>query len=216
MHRKLITACMALAAFMAFAVVPSISSASPELTHPTGTTLKVGSKIDATNVGDTLMTDAGGGVLTRCSSATMTGTVTSNTGTAIAADISTATFSGTAAGGACTGSFGSTTPTPKNLPWCIKSTKTADQFEVRGGACSEASKPITFILDAPFGVECKYSRTSAILGTFATHPSDAVLTISKVEFPGESTPFPCPSTGYLDMSFTLETDTPTAEPIYIS
>lgn len=226
MHKKIIMACMALAAFAAFAVLPAVASASPELgetTAPEDAWIKtpVPSLIRAHNVGDTLMTDESGNVLTRCSSATMTGTLTTNSGTSIEGDISSASFSGTASGGACTGSFGNVTVTPKLLPWCIKSVPKTDNFEVRGGNCTEEAKAITFILDAPLGVECKYQRsaTEPITGTFTTDTAgtttDAVLSISKVKFPGESTPFPCPANGFLDMSFTLETDVEGTAPLYI-
>jgi hypothetical protein len=44
MHKKLITACVALAAFAAFVVLPATASAvnKPVITHPTRTVLKTG------------------------------------------------------------------------------------------------------------------------------------------------------------------------------
>ena len=60
MYKKLITACMAIAAFAAF-VVPSTASATndPQLTDTGG--LPKGAKIVGTNVGETLFTNTGWG-----------------------------------------------------------------------------------------------------------------------------------------------------------
>jgi hypothetical protein len=229
MHRKLITACMALAAFAAFAVMPAIASATndPDLTHPTGTLMPAGkghpaSGIKGTNVGLTLMTNSSGGILTECNSAVMTGTLIKNDGSNVEGNISSATFTGTASGGACTGSFGNVTvttnPATNGIPWCLRSTSTmaTDEFQVRGNECSKAARPIRFVLDIIFGGSCVYQRGTAIPGTFKTHPEDALLSISKVEFPLLEGGFACPSVGFLDMSFTLETDSVSTEPLYIS
>ena len=51
MSKKLTTACLALSALAAFAL-PAVASASPEITHPTGTRLATGTKITGTNVGN--------------------------------------------------------------------------------------------------------------------------------------------------------------------
>ena len=56
MNRKLIaTACMAVAAFAALAIGPAIASATndPLLTHPAGTAIKVGTKVEWTSLGAT-------------------------------------------------------------------------------------------------------------------------------------------------------------------
>jgi hypothetical protein len=223
MHRKLIGAFLALAAFAAFAVAPSIASAtnSPEITHPTGTRLATGTKIEATNIGTTIMTDASTNTLVECSTATMTGTLTKNDGSNVEGNITSASFSGTGSGGTCTGSFGNITVTPNpatnGMPWCLRSTSTmaTDEFQLRGNECSKAVRAIRFVLDAPFGATCTYQRGSAVVGTLTTHPEDAVLHVSHVEFPLLEGSFICPGAGYLDMSFTLETDGSNS-PLYIS
>lgn len=223
--RKLITACMALAAFLAFAVMPSVASATndPDLTHPTGTLLATGAKIKGTNVGETLMTDASGNVLTRCTTAVMTGELVTNNGSEVQGSISSATFSGTGTGGECTSSFGGITveTTEGNgVPWCLRSgpNQETHKFEVRGNSCANKERGITFVLNSTTVGKCKYERASGnpITGTYTTHPEDAVLHISGVEFPREEGGFLCPAKGFLDMTFTLETDTPTPEPLYIS
>jgi len=119
-------------------------------------------------------------------------------------------------------------------PWCLKS-GASDTFTIRGGACTAESRKITFILDATkishpteFN-ECKYERATAVEGTFQTDTEagkDAVLSVkpgsttaerAKTTFTGETgNSIECPARGTLEMSFTLETDTATAEPIYIS
>ncbi|MGN6201343.1 MAG: hypothetical protein ACTHNY_02935 [Solirubrobacterales bacterium] len=226
---------MALAAFAAFAVAPSVASATndPDVTHPTGTLLAVShaapAAITATNVGETLMTDINGNVLTRCNKAVMTGDLETNTGSGtVEATITSATFAGSgslASNGEleCTGSFGNITvtanPATNGLPWCLRSTSTmvTDEFQIRGNGCTSASRPIRFVLDSTTAGECAYERSGAIPGTFTTHPasaSAAQLSISKVEFPRISGGFLCPSAGFLDMTFELETSSGSA--IYIS
>jgi hypothetical protein len=220
MSKKLITACMALVALTAFGL-PTAASASPEITHPTGTTIATGSLFKGTNVGVTKMTNSGGAVLWECSVASMTGKVTKNNGTEIEADITSVSITGTASEGRCTSSFGNlnfTTAVENGVPWCLRATKAMepDEFQVSGGNCG-TNRKIRFILDSSTAGECKYSRSEAIRGTFLTDPSDAQITMAKVLFKGEAgNSFLCPAEGSFDMSFTLETDTATAEPLYIS
>jgi hypothetical protein len=230
----LITACMALAAFAAFAVAPSVASATndPDVTHPTGTLLSVShaapAAITATNVGETLMTDANTNVLTRCTKAVMSGDLETNTGVGtVEATITSATFAGTGSsvGGEteCTGTFGNITVTPNpatnGLPWCLRSTNAmvTDEFQLRGNGCTSASRAIRFVLDSTTVGECVYQRTASIPGTYTTHPASAnaaQLSVSHVEFPKLSGGFLCPAAGFLDMTFSLETSNGSA--IYIS
>jgi len=113
MSKKLITACLGLFALAAF-VLPAMASASPVLTHPTGTALQPvfegakskncaegGTCITATNVGETFfmsdLSQATQTVIAQCSKAVITGSLTKNNGTEIEGDITTATFSGSGA-----------------------------------------------------------------------------------------------------------------------
>jgi hypothetical protein len=210
------------AAIMALAVVPAAASAtnSPELVEETapGVVDKVepGSLIEATNIGETLMTDVNGNTLVKCQTATLTGTVTQNDGSNVQGNISHATFRNHETT-TCSGSLGATTvtanPATNGLNWCIRSTSTmaTDEFQVRGNSCASLARPIRFVLDLPFGVVCTYQRTAAVPGTFVTGLGKTQLTISKVEFPLLEGGFGCPSAGYLDMTFMLETDNETAK-----
>ena len=96
-----------------------------------------------------------------------------------------------------------------------------DEFQVRGGLCSEAAREIRFILDSTTAGECTYGRTAAIVGKYKTDTlvdenSDAIMTITTQEFTKKAGGILCPSIGRLDMSFTLETDKSPAEPLYFS
>jgi hypothetical protein len=227
MHKKLMTACMALVAFAALAVMPAVASATndPDVTYPTGTLLAAGSTLKATNVGETLMTDTSGNVLTRCTAATMTGTLTKNNGTEVEGNVSSATFSGTGSEGRCTATFGNSTVDPKpatnGLPWCLRSTPAmaTDEMQLRGNECSKAARPIRFLLNTSVG-ECAYERASAVVGTYTTDLSgqDATVTVTKQLFSAVAgtNGFFCPAEGLLDMTFTLERDTETAEPLFVS
>jgi len=251
MSKKLITACMALFALAAFAL-PVSATASPVVTHPTGTRwdpttgectgVKGTVCVKATNVGETILFNgAGTEELVKCSTAIMTGYMFENSGTSIKANIHTATFSGT--GGVndgmneCTGisagGFGNLTVTTNGggvdentvangTPYCLTS-GASDTFKIRGGLCSQEQRPITFIFATTLAGNCKYERSAAIEGTVRTDKApgeDAILSVVKgagTTFTGEAgNSFLCPANGSLQMSFTLETDTPTAEAIYIS
>jgi hypothetical protein len=224
MSKKLMTGLLALLALAAMAL-PAAASASPEIGETSGgvfTRLATGVAIRATNVGTTLMTDANTNVLVSCTTAQMDGTLNKNSGTEIEGTINTASFSGTGTSGACTGFFGSnatiTTAAAgtNGTPYCLKAggKLSADAFQLRGNSCANAARSITFILDTSFGT-CKYERSSAnpVNGTFVTDTSgqQATATIFEQEFPAEAgNPFGCPSAGYLDMTFSLETTNGTA------
>jgi hypothetical protein len=240
MHEKLITTGVALLAFASFAISPGIASAvnKPAVTHPTGTVLNPGTNgvlIEGTNTGETMFVDGSGNTLTRCTGATVAGKLTKNSGGTIEGDIASAKFAGSgslAAGepaNECTGSFGNVSVTPLSLPWCIRSTPNSgtEEFEIAGGNCGGPASSIKFILSSTTVGNCTYEGLSGVSGTIDTDAAessaqDALLTIpgttAKREFKRVAGGFLCPSVGYLDMDFTLETDTTNgiAEPIYIS
>ena len=211
MYKRVILAGAALAAFAAFAVAPAIASASPVLTYPTGTVMPINTKIRAHNVGNTKMTLPGGGAV-ECSNSAMTGELIQNNGV-IKGNIETASFKGTESEERCSSPLGATKVTVTSLPFCLSSTEVTNGFEVRGGLCSEASRALVFTLDVA-GLSCTYSKASAS-GTFTTHPEDAILTVSEVEFAKSGGSFLCPASGKLDMSFTLEHDSAGTNPVYI-
>jgi hypothetical protein len=204
MSKKLITACMALAAFVAFAVAPAIASAKPVLTQPTGTPLATGSEITGTNVGNTLMT-TGLGTVT-CEKAELKGTLTKNNSTeGVEGEIEGASFT------ECTSWTGSVTvtanPETNGLPWCVKAIQNGDTITIGGGTCAKP-RALRFVLHfGGFIGTCTYQRTEAASGTISTHgaetnPNTATITKqtwNKLEGGGG-----CPSSGALDMTFSLE------------
>jgi hypothetical protein len=215
MHKKLMLACMAIAAFAAFVVAPA-ASASPVLTDVTGT-VAVGSKIKATNVGPSFLTISSGGHV-ECTGVTLTGEVVKNSGTVVEGNIETANFSGTGSGGDCTSPLGDIKVTNPSLPWCISSTK-AGTFSVRGGKCSEASRAITFTMDVTGLVNCSYTKAS-VNGTYTTVGEVTTLEVKEENFAntGEGNNIFCPTSGKLDMAMRMWTDEGGLEghPIFIS
>jgi hypothetical protein len=234
---KLVKACIAMAAFAALFVVPSVASAV-SVTSPTGTVAPVPLPLIAKNVAHagtvqtTLMKTGLGNV--ECETATMTGELIKNSGGVVEGNITTAEFSGkpnSVHGVHCAGGFGGdTTVTPNHttnpahnagsgavssLPWCLKP-GAEDTFTVRGGLCSEATRPLTFTLHTATAGSCSYQRPS-VTGTYTTHPADAVATISGQKFTKTTGGIFCPGEGELFMAFTLTTDsngTP-GTPVYI-
>jgi hypothetical protein len=240
MNRKFIAICSALAALAVFAL-PTVASASPELTQPTGTRLAVGTKIKGTNVGNSVFkTDDATTSLAECGSTVLTGEVVKNNGTEVEGTITTATASGTGAifneMSECTGSFGNFSVTSNSsadgesvasgTPWCISAGGKvgADEFQLRGGKCSEAARAIRFIYDLTgpgILIECKYKRVEAVKGTFTTDSSgDALLKATagpNTTVVGEvGNHFLCPVSGTFEVSYTLEADEATAKPLYAS
>jgi hypothetical protein len=206
---------------------PFYISAGPKLTFPTGTLFAVGSKLRATNVGNQTYTSSTGEALYACTANQWTGTLTKNNGTEVEANIETASITGTGAGSSCTTTFGNTrwtlSPYTNGLPWCYRATSTmaSDEFQIRGGKCSEAAKPMRFVWESVSEIEaeCVYERGSAtpIAATYTTHPEDAKLTISEAEFTKLSGAVSCPTSLKLDSTFTLERDNhPEPTPMYIS
>jgi hypothetical protein len=213
MSKKLILACMAIAAFAAF-VLPATASASPRLCETAVggepcANVEVGHKLTGTNVGVTKFKEDGGFNLTlaECTTVVLTGELTQNTGTSIEGTVSTATFAGTGSElngmKECSG-LGNLTPTTNGggvdgenvtngTPWCVRANNTmnADEFQVRGGACGGGARAITFILHSTTSGECKYERTTTtgpVKGTFQTDTEtgkDAVLSVA----PGANTTF---------------------------
>lgn len=221
MHKKLIMACMAIAAFAAFALPAAASANSPVLTHPTGTAYcpdggtTTNCKLEGTNVGDWKLVGSLGTVT--CSSVTLTGNITTNKNTHIEGDITSATFGGTGTGGDCTGPLGPvkvTTTVGNGVPWCLTAggELPAHVFTARGNACNAASRSITFVLDFTNGPTCYYNRTTHVTGTYTTHSTgDAILSFNEQEWTkekgeNESFFYPCLSSGKLTGAATLETD----------
>ncbi|HWN73470.1 MAG TPA: hypothetical protein VNN15_06660 [Solirubrobacterales bacterium] len=205
MHKKIIMACMAIAAFAAFVVAPA-ASASPVLTNG-GSSVPAGTSVTGINTGATFFKGFGGALTVECSTAILHGTVTANTGTTIAGEVAVgqATFGGTggadptAPGGEpeCTSNIGDTTVTV-NSKLCFDTVKATDNVSIDG-----CGNPITFTLNVTSSGSCVYSQNS-ITGTFKTNAT-ATVNLAGVEAAKEAGPFFCPGNGTLTMDFDLYT-----------
>jgi len=227
MSKKLILACMAVAAFAAFVVLPATASATRlcETTTDDVTcdNIAINQNIRGHLTGNSVMTDANGNTLLTCSTAEITGLLTKNSGGVVEGDIETAHFTGTGANGECTGSFGNVTVDTNignGVPWCL-SVNNSDTFKLRGNSCTKETRSITFVLTSTTVGTCKYNRTAAAEGTITTDETagtseDAEGTLTAVEWTKEEGGILCPSVGRLDMTFTLETDkSPATEPLWL-
>jgi hypothetical protein len=222
MTRKLVMACMAVAAFAALAL-PAAASASPVLTE-NGVAVATGKKIVGTQVGTSTFTSTDG---TRkqlvCSTGTLTGELTANTGSLIEGKVTSMLFGGT--GGTnpnepqepeCTGEsgFGNATVTgvvSTKAPWCLK-TIGSDQWTLAG--C--ATEKIKWLMVTTLAGTCEYESTAHLVGTHSTGGTDGTMTATGETHNGTggntngfskiAGSFLCPSSGTVDMTFTLETD----------
>jgi hypothetical protein len=202
MHKKLMMACMAIAAFAAFIVAPA-ASASPVLTeggvaltgHAPGSGF-VGASITGKNTGETVFT---GAFNVRCTVAHLTGTLTANTGTKIKGEIplGNSKFTGTGTNGDCTSALGNVGVTV-NSKLCLESVTGQDNVVTTGCGGS-----VVFTLEITGTGPCKYS-TASVTGSFVTNV-DAAVTVSEQEAKKSEGGIFCPSSGKLDMVFDLQT-----------
>jgi hypothetical protein len=194
MHKKLILACAAIAAFAALVTAP-VASASPVLTNG-GTPVAVGTEVKGSNTGIFLFSN--GAYNVECTSASLTAKVTSNSGTLIRweAGVGAFTTTGTGASGDCTTPMGPTT-----LGWgklCFETGKTDNLFVTGCGSAIAMTTNITGL------VVCKYTAGS-ITASFPTN-ADATLALSSVPLvKSEGSGAFCPSEIKFNMDFDLTT-----------
>jgi hypothetical protein len=206
MFKKLIMACMAIAAFAAFVVAPA-ASASPVLTEITiveeggvkkevSDTIAVGTSITGLNTGITKFTGPFG---VECDHDHLAGTVTANTGSKIKGEIpvGSAKFNGTATNTDCTSALGATSVTV-NSKLCLETVTGSDNVLTTGCGAN-----VTFTLEITGTGPCKYS-TASVSGTFKTNAAATVNLSEQVAKKHEGGIF-CPSEGKLDMDFDLYT-----------
>ncbi|MGN6588616.1 MAG: hypothetical protein ACTHKT_14280 [Solirubrobacterales bacterium] len=193
MHKKLMLACMAIAAFAAFVIAP-VASATPVLTEGT-TAVAVGSSIKGTNTGATKFT-ASTGTVVECSHAEFKGTVTKNSGTKITGEIpaGSSSFSGSAAESKCTSGLGAVSVSTGKL--CLE-TAASDAVTVTGCGAN-----VTFVLTIA-GIECPYA-TASVSGTYST-TGDATVNVSEQTATRSNSNVFCPASGKIDMDFDLTT-----------
>jgi hypothetical protein len=196
MHKKLMMACMAIAAFAAFVIAPA-ASASPVLTD-SGVPVPVGTSVEGHSTGITKFTGFG----VECTTGNLKGTVTANTGTTIAGEVAAgaATFTGTGTNGDCTSPLGSI-GVKLVSKLCFDTVSKTDNVTITG--CG--ANPITFTLTITGSVPCSY-KAATVTGTFVTN-GPATINISEQEATGEGegNSFICPTSGKLDMDFDLYT-----------
>jgi len=199
MHKKLITACLAIAAFAAFVVAPSASAVN--LTS-NGVTVGVGASITGTSG---LARFVAGGSTVTCDHNHMVGTILVDKEGTIEATIKadTPTFHGTDKETDCTSNgLGPVRPTV-NSELCLHIANKTDFGTVTG--CE--GKVVTFTLNVTnLGLACRYEKAS--IGTEITTGSNpAAVRIRPGELAkGEaSNSFLCPPEGELEMEFSLFT-----------
>jgi len=228
MGKQLIAICVALSAFV---IVPSLASAKPVLTHPTGTVLATGTKITATNVGNVVLSNGLGNVT--CTTAIVTGTLeTNSTASGIKGTITSAKFGGTTGKTIigdeepeCTGTgfFAGGAGVTTKPPYCVELTEASDTGRLRGGACTEASSKPKFKLSVTtiFGtITCEYESTTASLtSSFETDTTgtDTNGTVAEQEFTKSAgSAGECSASAKVSFSLTVERDREPAEPVYVS
>jgi hypothetical protein len=226
MFKKIALSCMALVALAALAL-PAVASAknTPTLLDSEGV-VKVGSKTWLTNVGELTLTNTSGAGLFHCTTADLTGEVTSNSTGNIAMNLTLATIAGTGSihpttgDKECTGSMGSFGMVV-STPVCLRSNEAmaTGEFQITGGACSGAAGNVKITTLSTTAGACEYETTSSVRGDFTTGGAQATLTVRNTQA-GSGIKlikggFLCPSSSMLKASFGLETD-PSGTPIWIN
>ena len=200
MRKKLMLACMAVAAFAAFVIAPSASAKHPTLTDPPGTPLPVGASVTAKNTGVTKFT---GAFNVECDHVHLTGTVKNNNTinpTVVTIPVGWAKFNGTGTNTDCTSAFGATKVTV-NSELCVESITNTDTFKTTGCGAN-----VTFTLEITGTGPCRYS-TASVSGTATTNVTPATVEVKEepASGTGEGNGFFCPASGKLDTDYDLFT-----------
>lgn len=209
-----------LAALMAFAAVPAVASASPELLTSTGVKVEPETEVTAVNIGSWRFTGSSGTI--ECEQVRFNGKVHTNREGKILITIQTSTWWGDdPEEQKCTSTIpdgAGATVTWKVTPeifsthhWCLEADAKflEAEFKLTGSGCTAASEPLRFSLDAtthsglPLGT-CVVERSSAS-GTY-NNTSPLELTLgSGMEFKLVSGGAFCPKALTLDGKARLET-----------
>jgi hypothetical protein len=191
MYKKLMLACMAVAAFAAFVIAPAASATS--LTEG-GKLVPVGTSVTASNTNKTLFT---GAFKVECEVAHLVGKVTANPGGAgvVKGEIPVGSAVFTNAGGAnCSSALGATKVTVTSK-LCLE-TAAGDVLKVTGCGAN-----VKFDLNVG-GINCLY-ETASVSGTFTTNSTPATANVSEQPAKEVGGSFFCPDEGKLDMDFDL-------------
>ncbi|MGN6586075.1 MAG: hypothetical protein ACTHKT_01205 [Solirubrobacterales bacterium] len=198
MHKKIIMACMAIAAFAAFVIAPVASAAeSPTLTSE-GVSVPKGTKITGTNTGEAKFT--GGGTTVSCDHVILTGEVTKNEKGIIEGKITTRDYNGTGTSTDCTSNLFNAPVGVTVGSLCTKTAAVPADVTVTTG-CGAA---VTFTLNFTGVATCKYSR-SEVTATFTTGASPVTVNPEEESKLVEGGSL-CPAAGKLDMTYDLWTD----------
>jgi hypothetical protein len=200
MHKKLMMACMAIAAFAAFVVAPA---AQAGVLTEGGVALATGTSVTAQSVGVTKFT--GSPLSVECETAHLQGTVTANSSGTIAGEIPVGSAEFHNAGGTpCSSPAGGVTVNVTSK-LCLHLPKGTDILTING--CGTASVVFDLVVGT---TTCEYSATS-VSGTVTTNATPATATVSEQpanlvkETPVHEFIKVCSSTGKLDMTFGLYT-----------
>jgi hypothetical protein len=206
MHKKLMLACMAIAAFAAFVIAPAAQAAVltengvAVLPHPSGKTCAEDSTgcITATNTGITKFT---GGFGVECEVAHLQGVVTKNSEGVIKGTIAAETPIFKNKETSTCGSLLGPTAVKVTSELCLEVPKGSDAITVTG--CGGV---VTFDLTAG-GITCRY-ETPSVSGAVETNKTPAVSVVSEQKATEEKATesFFCPNEGKLDMTFDIYTE----------
>lgn len=213
MRKKTLALCVGAVVLATFALAPAVASAVV-LTDKTGV-VPGNALLRGTNTGILVWTIPGSGKI-ECSTSTLEGAVTENSGSSFKWNVTAASFSGTGTSGDCTSPLGAIKVTTPSVPWCVSSSKSTDAFEIRGGKCSEAAKSLTFSMDVTeLGISCNYEKSS-VAGSFTTAVEKSAFSVEKQGFAREGGSFLCPSTLEWEWIYEWETNVAPFHPIYVS
>jgi hypothetical protein len=196
----------------AFSALPAMASAlSPTLTDDAGNVLTPHQgtiKAVSTNLKFT----TGSGNL-ECTTSTLEGELTVNSGNVVEGDISAASFFGVGGASMCPTTFpGPLTAeiTTGNLPWCLKATAApADTLTIDGGTCGTTPrKSVEFTAhlynsSTTLVTSCTYERAT-VTASYNTAASPLVASVASAQkFKKTAGSILCPAEGTLEGSFTL-------------
>lgn len=195
MHKKLIMACAAVAAFAAFVVAP-VASASPVLTE-SGVAVPVGAEVKGTNTG-TFRFEGSGQYTIDCSTANLAAKVTGNSGTQIKLEAGAGGFttSGTGTAGDCTANWGPTTLTWSKM--CFETLAKTDSVSITGcGAGMTLTTNYTGV------ASCQFSAAN-VTGSFITN-ADATISMNSLTVKLVEGGILCPAEVRFSLDFDLTT-----------
>lgn len=175
MHHKIFAAGVAMLAFAAFTVVPSVASAaSPELVNKAGKAVAKGAAIK-TESSNLVLSSAKGNI--ECEKNVLEGTVTKNEakGEAIEAEFTTGSFTGKAEAGKTTCKttikpYTGVELTSENMNWCFKTTSSGVNMNWELKTCTAGKEVLwraQFYESGAPRLTCTYGKT-AVTGTYNT------------------------------------------------